>query len=97
MLKLLRPNLGHIRQFTTNRSFFIDTINNFTKHNMKYIKKFDLSIRNPNDLSFIYPAVYEGTIWFDKGNMRIIKEFKNNNIEQLMNEVSEFISKEIKI
>jgi hypothetical protein len=70
---------------------------NFTKHNIKYIKKIELSVRNPKDLSFIYPTIYEGTIMFDKNNMILIQQFQNDNLEDLMNEVSEFISKEIKI
>lgn len=86
-----------IRYFSTDRSYFINTINNFTKYNIKYIKKFELSIRNPNDLNFIYPTVYEASIWFDKDNMRIIQQFRNDNIKDLMDDVGDFINNEIKL
>jgi hypothetical protein len=92
----IRNILSQIRNYS-GRSKFIYTIDNFTKHNIKYIKKFELSIRNPKDLSFIYPTVYESSIMFDKGNMRVIQQFQNDNLEELMNDVSDFISREIKI
>jgi len=91
-----RHILTQFRNYS-GRNQFIYTIDNFTKHNIKYIKKFELSIRNPKDLSFIYPTVYESSIMFDKGNMRVIQQFQNDNLEDLMNEVSDFISREIKI
>jgi hypothetical protein len=92
----IRNILSQIRNYS-GRNQFIYTIDNFTKHNIKYIKKFELSIRNPKDLSFIYPTVYESSIIFDKGNMRVIQQFQNDNLEELMNNVSDFISREIKI
>ncbi len=88
--------LTKIRNYTT-RNDFIHNIQNFTKYNIQYITKFELTIRNPSNLSFIYPTVYESSIIFDKGNMRVIQQFQNNNIEDLMNEVSDFINREIKI
>jgi hypothetical protein len=92
----IRHILTQFRNYS-GRNQFIYTIDNFTKHNIKYIKKFELSIRNPKDLSFMYPTVYESSIMFDKGNMRVIQQFQNDNLEKLMNDVSDFISREIKI
>ena len=96
----IRYFLGQIRNYNTkvwNNNEFITRIEKFTKHNMKYIDYFELTIRNPKKLIFIDNTIYEGTIRFNKDNMRVIKHFENDNIENLMNEVSDFISREIKI
>ena len=75
----------------------VDSIINFTRHNIKYINRFELTIRNPNKCNFLYPTTYESTIWFEKNNMNIYKNFQNKNFQNLMDEVTDFISKEIKI
>lgn len=76
---------------------FIDTINNFTKKNIKYIDRFELVINNPKKLNIFNPSVFEGNILFCKDNIRIYKKFQNNNVEKLFDEISQFISNEIKL
>ena len=72
-------------------------ISNFTQYNIKYIDEFVIKIRNPKPNSILYKNVYEVNLWFEKNNIRLIKYFYNNDINDLLEDVSKFISNEIKI
>lgn len=90
-------NKNYTRCFSSNNFHFIETINNFSKHNIKYLDFFEIKIKNPSQLTMFSPTIYEGTIQFSKNNMKIYKTFNNNDIKLLMDDVAKFISSEIKI
>jgi len=95
---IIRPlkKLKNIRIYMSQVEF-IDKINNFTRNNLKYIDSFELKITNPKNLNMFDLTIYKGTIWLSKDKMKIYKTFDNNNIEEMFDEISSFISKEIKV
>jgi hypothetical protein len=94
---ILKPTINIIRCFSSNSIYFVETINNFSKNNIKYLDSFQIKIKNPKQLNIFNPTIYEGTIWFSKNDMKIYKTFNNNDLKLLMDDVSKFISNEIKI
>ena len=76
---------------------FTEKIKNFTKHNISFIDNIKIKITNPNKLNIFNNHIYKANIWFIKKDMNIIKDFGNNNIDNLFNDISNFINKEIKL
>lgn len=72
-------------------------ISNFTQHNIKYMDEFVIKIRKPLPNAIVYKYVYEGNMWFEKNNMKVVKYFYNNDIQILLDDASKFISEEVKI
>ena len=80
-----------------HKKLFIETITTFTKNNLRHIDHIELRITNPKKLGFIYPKIYEATLAFKKNDMSIYQKFQSNDISNLLEEASNFISKEIKV
>lgn len=85
------------RNFVT-RSEFIVKINNFTNQNLKYLDSFELKINNHKNLNIFNTHIYQGVLWFkNESDMTVYKNFRNNNIDELFDEISDFIGNEIKL
>jgi hypothetical protein len=72
-------------------------ISNFTQHNIKYMDEFVIKIRKPLPNAIVYKYVYEGNMWFEKNSMKVVKYFYSNDITDLLDDASKFISREVKI
>lgn len=96
MNKCIKPFTNILRHFNTNNNL-VETVNNFTKNNMKYLDFLDIKFRHPNKLDIIHPTIYEGTIQFSRNKMILCKTFNNNNLKKLMDEMNEFVDSEIKL
>jgi hypothetical protein len=98
MIKLFSQNIRH-NSYSNNYSQkqFISKINNFINYNFQYIEEFNFKIKKPEkNISECY-MIYNATITLKKDTINIQKHFKNNNIEEIFDEISYFISNEIKI
>ncbi len=72
----------------------------FFNHNCKYIDNIEILFYNPNSVranSIMRPTIFEAKITFEKNNFRLYKTFNNNNYDNLIKDMQDFIEKEIKI
>lgn len=75
-------------------------IKDFTKHNLQFIDKIEITIYNPNTVSsnsIFRNYQFNANISFLKNDMRLYKQFENNDFEILLNNIKKFINNEIKI
>jgi hypothetical protein len=66
-------------------------------HNCKYIQKLDITIWNPSHKSIFKDANFEATLHIKKDDVKLYKNFHNNDYNKLLNDVKSFIETEIKI
>jgi len=80
-----------------HKKVFIETIVNFTKNNIKQIDHINIKITNPLKLNIFNPKVYDATLVFKKNDMSVYQNFSNDNFEDLITNINDFVSKEIKV
>lgn len=75
-------------------------LNNFVRqHNMRYLDRV-VSTMNGSERTtreYFKNKLFEADVYFDKDNMRLFKNFKNDDLQTLMKDVDSFIDNEIKI
>lgn len=67
----------------------------FSKHNSKFIDTINITINGPAALW--KTNTYGSTIWFSKNDMSVIKRFKSNDFDELINQMNIFMKNEIKV
>lgn len=75
---------------------FINKVKNFTNYNIKHIEEFNFTIKNINEKNFENKMIYNATISFKKDSIELQKHFKNNNIDKIFEDISNFVINEIK-
>ena len=96
MKKILSFNFSKIFYRKTHNIEFVELLNDFSKHNIQYIKRMEIIITNPKEIGFLYPNIFEANLIFNKDDMLLTKTFKNNNIKNIFDQINDFINKEIK-
>ncbi len=78
----------------------LQVLNNFAKHNIKYIDKINIEIFNPKTVykgSIFRENNYVAYIHFKNDNMSLYKHVDAETIEILMEKMDKIISNEIKL
>jgi len=84
---------------TLNQNIFNSLIinkNNFD-YNYKYINQINITMNSPNNLSIYRKTLFEANIYISKDNMSIYKNFYSNNLEDLFNQIKNYINNDIKL
>ncbi len=69
-------------------------------HNIKYLDSIDLTINNPKNKFtgwFEWSRVYEVRLNIKKEDIRLTKNFKSNDFDELTKEINNFMENPIKI
>lgn len=72
----------------------------FFNHNCQFIDKIEIVFYNPRTVNPNYisrSTLFSSTITFEKNNFRLYKNFNNNNYDDLLKDMENFIETEIKI
>ena len=88
------------RSFTTAFKNTIVPVINFSKHNMQYIDKMEITIYNESTVSkasIFRKYMYTSQIYFKNNDMHLYKIFEDDDFDALLNRINNFISTEIKI
>ena len=54
-------------------------------------------MNSPNNLSIYRKTLFEANIYISKDNMSIYKNFYSNNLEDLFNQIKNYINNDIKL
>ncbi len=79
---------------------FFESLNEFNKKNMNYFDRLELTVNNPKNVSrfsVFRTHIFNCKIFFSKNELAVTKEFNNNNLSSLLEDVNKFINSEIKI
>ena len=63
----------------------------------KHIERLDITIWNPSNKSILKTDNFEATLIIKKNDMKLYKNFSNDNYEKLIENVNTFVNSEIKI
>lgn len=72
-------------------------LTDFSKNNLQFIDKIDVTIYNPNTVSknsVFRKNMYESNVCFINRGMYVQKKFENDNFEHMINDVNNFIDNE---
>ncbi len=84
-----------IKKITTKSiTNILDEIKNYTEHNLKHIDFIEFKINNNPS---IFSKKYQVKICLKKDEMNIYKYIDNNKINEIKNEINEFLKNEIKV
>ena len=63
----------------------------------KHIERLDITIWNPSNKSILKTDNFEATLIIKKNDMKLYKNFSNDDYENLLEDVNTFVNTEIKI
>ncbi len=75
-------------------------INDFSSKNIQYFTSLNIKILNPKNVSphtIFSTHIFQARIDFEKDNLSVSKEFKNNDFKNLLEDINNFVNEEIKI
>ena len=76
----------------------VSTVNKVCKSvDSKHIERLDITIWNPSNKSILKTDNFEATLIIKKDDMRLFKNFYNDDYEKLLEAVDTFVRNEIKI
>jgi hypothetical protein len=64
---------------------------------LKHIERLDIIIWNPSNKSILKTDNFEATLIIKKDDMKLYKNFSNDDYETLLEDVNTFVNTEIKI
>ncbi len=94
-----RPLINRFKSTTINLDLF-NPINNFACKNIEFLSSLEIKIINPkivSSYSIFRTHIFNARINFDKNNMSVSKEFKNNDLSLLFADINKFVNEEIKL